>query len=182
MAELGTLPSKIAKYQEVIKNAEIYRKAWEDTSKNLIIESLKSLISETGLTAEIEVRDGLRNLEAVVLSLGVVPSGIYEPVGDKFQKKLYKSNGMLIFQQLYNGKIIVMMGYPHIEEVANPKPPKTLEIIRPDELVDEYIIRYLETFFTEIVEWEDYDDDKPQTIGFNNAFQNNGLVVENKKS
>ncbi|HLU94594.1 MAG TPA: hypothetical protein VKZ54_10735 [Membranihabitans sp.] len=180
MTELGILPSKIAKYQEVLKNTETYRKDWEDTTKDKIIKSLESLISETSLSAEIEIRDGLKNLESVVLSLGVVPSGIYEPVGDKFKKKLYKSNGMLIFQQLYNGKIIVMMGYPHIEEVANPKPPKTLEIIRPEELTDGYMLRYLETFFTEIIGWEDYDDDIPQKIGFNAGFQNNSLLQESK--
>lgn len=179
MTELGTLPAKIAKYQEVIKNTEAYRKAWDESLKRKIIDTLSQLIADTGLTAEIELREELRNMEAVVMSLGVEPSGIYEPVGDKFRKKLYKSNGMLIFQQLYNGKIIVMMAYPHIEEVAKPKPPKTLEIIRPDELTDGYLLRYLETFFTEIIDWEDYDDDAPQTtIGFNSGFQNNGLLKE----
>lgn len=178
MIDLGTLPAKIAKYKAVLQNTEAYRKVWDDQLKDKIIETLQSLVGETELTAEIDVRDGLKNLESVVLSLGVVPSGIYEPVGDQFRKKLYKGNGMLIFQQLYNGKIIVMMSYPHIEEVANPKPPKTLEIVRPEELTEGYIIRYLETFFNEIIEWEDYDDDVPTTIGFNSTFQNNGLLKE----
>src|SRR5690606_1729694 len=137
-------------------------------------------ISETKLAGENEISKWPQNPETVVPGLGVVPRGIYEPVGDKFKKKLYKSNGMLIFQQLYNGKIIVMMGYPHIEEVANPKPPKTLEIIRPEELTDGYMLRYLETFFTEIIGWEDYDDDIPQKIGFNAGFQNNSLLQESK--
>lgn len=178
MLDLGTLPSKIAKYKAILHNTETYRKAWNDQLKDKIIQTLQSLVGETELTAEIDVREGLKNLESVVLSLGVVPSGIYEPVGDQFRKKLYKGNGMLIFQQLYNGKIIVMMSYPHIEEVANPKPPKTLEIVRPEELTEGYIIRYLETFFNEIIEWEDYDDDVPTTIGFNSTFQNNGLLKE----
>lgn len=180
MIDLGTLPSKIAKYQEVLKNTEAYRKAWDEALKDKIISTLESLIEKTDLTAEIDVREGLKNLESIVLSLGVVPSGIYEPVGDQFRKKLYKGNGMLIFQQLYNGKIIVMMSYPHIEEVANPKPPKTLEIVRPEELTEGYIIRYLESFFNEIIEWEDYDDDVPSTIGFNSTFQNNGLLKESQ--
>lgn len=179
MLDLGTLPAKIAKYQQVLQNTENYRKAWDDYLRDKIVDTLQKLIGETDLTVDIDIRDGLKNLESVVLSLGVVPSGIYEPVGDQFRKKLYKGNGMLVFQQMYNGKIIVMMSYPHIEQVANPKPPKTLEIIRPEELTDGYMLRYLETFFTEIIEWEDYDDDIPTTIGFNTGFQNNGLLKEN---
>jgi len=182
MIDLGTLPSKIAKYQEILQNTESYRKAWEEGLRDKIVDTLKSMMKEFNLTVEIDIRDGLKNLESVVLSLGVVPSGIYEPVGDQFRKKLYKGNGMLIFQQMYNGKIYVMMTYPHIEQVANPKPPKTLEIIRPEELTEGYILRYLETFFSEIIEWEDYDDDVPTTIGFNTGFQNNGLLKESKET
>lgn len=178
MEDLGSLPAKIEKYQQVIRNTEEYRTAWDGKVKEMILTGLQSVINKTGLKADIDVREGLKNLESIVFSLGVVPSGIYEPVGDQFRKKLYKNNGMLIFQQLFNGKIIVMVGYPHIEEVAKPKQAKTLEIIRPDELTDAYMLRYLEVFFKEIIEWEDYDDDVPQTIGFNQTFQDNGIVKE----
>ena len=164
MEDLGSLPAKIEKYQGIIQNTKDYRAAWDKTVKDKILNELKSLIDRTGLKADIDVREGLKNLESIVFSLGVVPSGIYEQVGEQFQKKLYKNNGMLIFQQLFNGKIIVMVGYPHIEEVAKPKQAKTLEIIRPDELTDAYMLRYLDVFFKEIIEWEDYVDDVPQTI------------------
>lgn len=175
--DLSTLSSKVEKYQEILQNTESYRKSWKDSIKERIKSNLQALIDETGVAGSIEERNELRNLESIIFSLGVIPSGIYETVGDQFHKKLYKSNGMLIFQQLYNGKIVVLIAYPHIEEVAEPKQPKTVEIIRPGELTDEFMLRYLDTFFTEIIDWEDYDDDIPHRIGFNKTFQENGLVI-----
>ena len=80
----------------------------------------------------------------------------------------------LIYQQLFNGKIIVMLVSPHIEGYGQPKPPLSLEILRPDELKVPFIIRHMESFLKDITDWEDFDDDEPQKassgftpIGFN---------------
>ncbi|MBY5957092.1 hypothetical protein KUV50_03020 [Membranicola marinus] len=175
--DFSALSTKVEKYEQILANTQSYRKAWDTSIKQKIRDFIQSFIDETDIAGDIEIRNNLKNLESVIFTLGVEPSGIFEPVSDQFRKQLYKSNGMLVFQQLYNGKIIVMIAYPHIEEVAKPKQPKTLEIIRPEELTDEFMLRYLDTFLTEIIEWEDYDDDLPQTIGFNKPFQENGLVI-----
>lgn len=175
--DFSALSTKVAKYHQILQNTKSYRKAWDDSIKVRIRDFIRTFIDETDIAGDIEVRKDLRNLESILFTLGVEPSGIYEPVSDQFRKQLYKSNGMLVFQQLYNGKIIIMIAFPHIEEVAKPKQPKTLEIIRPEELTDEFMLRYLDSFLTEIIEWEDYDDDMPQTIGFNKSFQENGLVI-----
>ncbi|WP_236974894.1 hypothetical protein [Membranihabitans maritimus] len=177
MKELGNLSQRVKEYQSVVKNTKDYRNEWEGNLKPRITDFLNQVIEETGISATIETRDQLGNLEALVFTLGVEPSGIYERVGEDFKKNLYKSNGMLIFQQLFNGKLIIMIAYPHIEEVAKPKPSKTIEIIRPDELTDAFLIRYMDTFLSDMIKWEDFDDNVPQKIGFNSGFQDNGLVV-----
>jgi hypothetical protein len=62
-----------------------------------------------------------------------------------------------------------MIVSPFIEGYGQPKPPMTLEILRPDELKQPFIIRHMEAFLKNITEWEDFDDDEPQksTNGFN---------------
>lgn len=177
MVDLESVSTKVTRYKKILQNTEEYREAWDKEVKPKITQVLQQLIEETNLKAEVEIRDQLKHLESIIFNLGVSPSGIYEPIGEKFQKKLYKSHGMLAFQQLYNGKIIVMVSYPHIEEVANPHPAKTIEIIRPDELTDGLLVRYLESFFNEIIEWEDYDDNIPSTIGFKKKLEDNGLII-----
>ena len=106
--------------------------------------------------------------------MGSVKSGLGEPVGDGLHRDLIKQNGSLVYQQLFNGKILVLINYPYIEKYGQPQPPKTIAIYRPEELKEPYFIRHLETFITEIINWEDYDDDRPdenQRIGFKMNFE-----------
>jgi hypothetical protein len=137
---------------------------------------LNELKEKTGLQGEIKINDKIENLESIVFDLGRSSSGISENVQDSgIKRTMVKSNGALVYQQLFNGKVIVMIASPYIEGYGEPKPPMTLEILRPEEFKPPYIVRHLEILLTEITDWEDYDDDQPnkkpigfQPIGFNN--------------
>ena len=74
-----------------------------------------------------------------------------------------KNNGSLIYQQLFNGKIMVMLVSPHIEGYGEPKPRLSLAILRPGELSAGSIIEQVKELLDDITEWEDYDDDDPRT-------------------
>ncbi len=169
--DTGTLISKVNKYKHILENTLKYRESWHKNVKPLLTASLDEILKQSGLAkGEIIVRDNIANLEAVVFDLGRSSSGISENLDDSgVMRTMIKSNGSLIYQQLFNGKIMVMTVSPHIEGYGQPKPPTTLEILRPEEINQKIIIKHLETFFDEITEWEDYDDDeqRPNTIGFN---------------
>jgi len=133
------------------------------------MNTLTKLNKKTKLGAEVEVKENLENLEVLILNLGKEESGIREMIPDsKLKRQLIKSNGALVFQQLFNGKIMIMIIYPYIEGYGEPRPPKNLEIVRPQELNEGYIMRYFDEFIKEITAWEDYDDDQPSVnkIGF----------------
>ena len=104
----------------------------------------------------------MENLEIVIFNLGMQKSGMSEKVNDGLKKPMIKSNGGLIYQQLFNGKILIMIAMPFIEGYGEPRPPKTIEILRPEELKQPFIYRHVETFLKDVTEWEDYDDDLPQ--------------------
>lgn len=168
------LQRKAERYKEVLQNTQRYRKAWRTSLKTDIQAQLKDLIAVCGIPATLEERKEVENLEAVVLTLGNVESGLGEPVGGGLHRQLIKQNGSLVYQQLFNGKILVLINYPYIEKYGQPQPPKTIAIYRPEELKEPYFLRHLETFLTEITSWEDYDDDLPennQRIGFKLNFQ-----------
>ena len=58
-----------------------------------------------------------------------------------------------------------------IEGYGQPRPPKTIAIYRPDEIKGPYLVRHMESFISEVTNWEDYDDDEPhQRIGFHLNF------------
>ncbi|MBT8219633.1 MAG: hypothetical protein KJP00_07405 [Bacteroidia bacterium] len=181
--ELFSLKKKVASYKEVVSNTRTYRGAWDTTLKGKIEDSLKRFAKGAGLQAKIEEVGDVENLSAVVLSLGQVKSGIYEEVNDAIKRHLIKHNGSLIYQQLFNGKVIVMIQYPFIENIGQPRPPKTIGIYRPEELKEPFLLRHLEEFITEITNWEDFDDDEPnQRIGFNLNFPQHELATGDEET
>jgi hypothetical protein len=169
--DLQNLQKRVTRYKEVLDNTNSYREAWQKELKANIITQLKELCEKVGLNATVETREEMTNLEAIVLTLGVVDSGLGEPiVAGGRRRDLIKHNGALIYQQLFNGKILVMINFPFIEKYGQPQQPKQVAIYRPEEIKEPYLLRHLETFVTEISQWEDYDDDQPaeqnQRIGF----------------
>jgi hypothetical protein len=168
--DFGSLISKTNKYKEVLQNTIDYRKEWEPNIKPMLQSTLKEFIKQTGIKGEVKNQQKITNLEAIILDLGKSRSGIIENMDDTDIKRvMIKNNGALVYQQLFNGKIMVMIVSPYIEGYGDPKPPKTLEILRPNELNEPFILRHLEVFLKDITEWEDFDDDEPQkksSIGF----------------
>lgn len=172
--DLLSTKRKVERYKEVLQNTENYRAAWNQGLKKYIIQLLHELMEATNLPAELEERSEIGNLEAVSLNMGVVASGLGEPVGNGMRRDLIKQNGSLVYQQLFNGKVLVLINYPYIEKYGQPLPPRTLGIYRPEELKEPYFLRHFETFLSELTQWEDYDDDAPepnQRIGFKFNFE-----------
>ena len=165
--ELFNLKRKVAHYKEVLANTEHYRQVWKESLKDDIIRLLEKVCQEIDLTPRIELRPNLENLQAIALSLGVSQSGMFQKIDHGVDVHLIKQNGALIYQQLFNGKVIVLVQYPFIENYGQPREPKTIAIYRPQELKEPFIIRHLEEFLQEVTAWEDYDDDEPnKRIGF----------------
>ncbi len=179
--DLGTLITRADEYKQTLKNTVAYRKKWNKEMRPLIEDTLKVILKKTGIKAKIDIQDKIINLEAIVLDLGRTASGIQEQMDDvDIKRKMIKNNGALIYQQLFNGKVMIMTVSPHIESYGEAKPPMPMEILRPEELTAEYIIRHVDTFLKTITEWEDYDDDEPPSPknAFNPiGFQNN-IIVE----
>ena len=167
----SSLAPRVDRYKSILNNTKKYRKAWNTKLKPMIKETLESFIKEFDLDADVDVDNRLENLEMIIFSLGRQKSGISELINDSDRKPVIRSNGMLTYQQLFNGKVVIWIGYPHLEGMGDPKPPKTLEILRPEELKEAFILRHLETLLVEVTNWEDYDDDVPKTIGFGNGIK-----------
>ena len=172
MPNYANLKRKASDYRQVLANTAAYRATWDDELEAAIQLELETLIAEAGLEATIEVREEIANLAAVTLSLGNVRSGMSQEVVDGVRRELIKHNGSLVYQQLFNGKVVVLVQYPFIENYGEPHPPKTIGIFRPEELKPPFFERHVEELLAEVTKWEDYDDDEPhQKIGFRLSFE-----------
>ena len=167
MSEYLSLKNKVEEYNEMLQNTRDYRKHWVDSKREFIKVELQKLIDATGLDATIEMRDNIGHLEAIVCSMGKRASGIFERVDDDTNKPLIKHYGALVYQQIFNGKIQVMIMLPQLENMGNPRPPQVVGIYRPEEIKEPFIERHMEEFVRTLTEWEDFDDDEPSNkIGF----------------
>jgi hypothetical protein len=171
--ELQNLKRKVDRYQEILANTKAYRQVWLEDLSQQILDQLNYIMGQMELEATVEVIAELENLEAIKLSLGTVHSGMSHRVNETIQRDLIKHSGALVYQQLFNGKVMVNIQYPYIEGYGDPTPPKTIAIYRPEELKTHYFIRHVEELIHEVTLWEDYDDDEPhqQRIGFQLNFE-----------
>jgi hypothetical protein len=182
--ELNSLKIKVDKYIAILENTSNYRKDWSENLKGMITSTLEQIIKETGIKATLDVQDDIENLEVLILNLGQEVSGISEKIPNSTYKKPFiKNQGALIYQQLFNGKVMIMIAYPVIEGYGQPKPPKMVEILRPEEFKQTYIIRHVEQFMKEIIDWEDYDDDIHEHMASSPiGFQAQNLISEEPTS
>ncbi len=182
---VDNLLNKVHNYNTVFENTQKYRNVWRDSLKAQIISDVTEICKAVGLKIEIESTDQFSNLEAIICSLGNVKSGIHEIVEPDIEKHLIRFNGSLVYQQLYNGKILVVINYPIIENYMEPRPPKTIAIYRPEEIKTPFVLRHVETLVSEITAWEDYDDDEtvlPARIGFNHHLTPETALKEGTQS
>ena len=122
--DLGTLVSTANAYKNVLENTTSYREQWNKKMKPLIRKTLKEIIKQTGIEAKIDEQDKIQNLEAIVFNLGRSASGISESLEDTdIKRKMIKNNGALIYQQLFNGKVMIMTVAPYIEGYGEPFDP-----------------------------------------------------------
>ncbi len=168
MDDYNGLIGKVQRYKSVLSNTKTYRERWNNHLKALITSELENMLKISGLEGKIETTDKVRHLEYIILSLGSEESGISEIISDNLDKPLIKHNGSLVYQQLFNGKIQVMIGYPYIEGFGDPRPAKLVAIYRPEEIKTPFLVRHMEDFIKELTQWEDYDDDDQPAnkIGF----------------
>lgn len=181
---VDNLRNKVRNYNIVFENTVRYRDVWKESLREQIVGDLTSICEAGGLKVEIDTADKFHNLETIICTLGNVKSGIYEIVEPDIEKHLIRFNGSLVYQQLFNGKILVLINYPIIESYMEPRPPKTIAIYRPEEIKTPFILRHVETLVSEITAWEDYDDDEtvlPTKIGFNHKFTPDDLHDNNEQ-
>lgn len=105
----------------------------------------------------------MQSLEAVYLVFDHEPSGIVEQSPFSVVQKM-KIGGFLSFSQTRNGQIVVWISYPFIDGMTEEKPKnETLETLEPEELSEEAVMRFIEKFLEEMIQWE---NDARDEIGF----------------
>lgn len=170
MKKYTAIKERAAKYTDILQQVVSFREAWDKSLKEFIHDHSEGILKYTGINAQIEIEERFENLESITISLGKSISGIAENVDDLTKRTIIKDKGSLVFSQLFNGKVQTWMTYPIIEGLMQPKPPKMIGIYAPSEFNEDLILKNFDSFFKELIDWENYDDDQPgqqvNRIGF----------------
>ena len=169
MEETKNLKLKVEHYKQLLNNTISYREEWTKSLAQMIQQFLSDYSKAVGLELDISHHKDIKNLEVISASLGRSKSGMEEIIEEDTRRAIIKFNGMLLYQQLFNGKINVSIMLPVIEGIQEPPKPIQLGIYRPEEIKGAFILRHLESFIKGISDWEDFDDDNQERvqIGFN---------------
>ena len=123
MEETKNLKLKVDHYKQLLNNTISYREEWTKSLAQMIQQFLFDYSSAVGLDLDISHHKDIKNLEVISASLGKSKSGMEEIIEEDTHRAIIKFNGMLLYQQLFNGKINVSVMLPIIEgiqEQANP--------------------------------------------------------------
>jgi len=168
-SQLASLQAKAQQYRDALQNTTRFRLVWQEGLRQNLVTWLKELAQSINLTVEIEERIEVEGLESVIFSLGLEPSGLKEILEGNNRRDLMRQNGSLIYQQLFNGKVLVLINLPYIEKYGQPQEPRSVAIFRPDEITEDHAAAHVAEFLNDLTLWESYDDDamQPATrIGF----------------
>src|SRR5210317_296834 len=115
MNDLRQLQTKVEQLKRILENTHNYRLEWKNGLRDEIEKEIGRMASTVNLDLDIRKLDNIENLESLIISLGKRNSGISERLEDDLSRPFIRHGGILIYQQLFNGKILVMINYPFIE-------------------------------------------------------------------
>lgn len=139
--------------------------AWQSEVKDFIKDTLQALQEEHNIAGKIKEEDKITNIEAIYLDMGQSTTEIKVTDAEE-PKQVKRSEGSLMYSQLYNGKISVWIRYPKIKKLMKRKAPKIIEVYEPKDLSTADITEHLQLFFQELTDWMNQDKTQTRPIGF----------------
>ena len=138
-------------YCTVVTRTNERQNYWNSTTKELIYSTL-NLLSVDLKPMQALNENSVRNFDTVCLGFGPVPTNIV--IHKAAIKGLVKMGGYLFYSQVFNGKVLVGVSYPYVEELQDPTPNKGFAILDPEEVTKEKIFEHVEHFLKELTEVE----------------------------
>lgn len=161
MEKYTAIRKRASKYAQILQQVLDFRADWEKKLKDYIVKTSTEVLKHADIDAKINIEEQYENLESIGISLGKHVSGISEVIDENTNRTIIKDRGSLMYSQLFNGKVQCWMTYPLIEGLMQPKQPMLIGIYAPSEFDEDLILSNFDTFFKELIEWENYDDDQP---------------------
>ncbi len=169
-SHLQEIINKAVDYQKALEKnkteIEKNRKDWNDSTNALIYETFQSVAKNVpNLNWEVKKVEAMENLDVIVLGFKNEPSGIAGQIQGVL-RFFAKISGKLIYSQVYNGEVYVLIDYPHVENHVERQPPKFIAKYKPSQISEDLILDHINEFLDEMHNWE---SGTRKLIGFSNS-------------
>lgn len=145
-----SIEMSVRKLLEAEEKTESRRELWANSTKKFLEENLKKIIVIGGHPdMSVQVNDSAKNMECVCAVFRDTRSGI---VIDG--RASIKHGGALCFSQSYNGKVMVWISFPSVEEAVDQKEHETLKYSEPNDFTEDEIAQHFIKFIERMTEWQ----------------------------
>jgi hypothetical protein len=163
------LEEKIRNYRNFFTTLEEKRKRWQTETKPQLIASLEGVAQLYGKELYVELNDCIQNHETISLAFRGMPSGLCFKKDDALNEEMGRAGkvvlhpGFLSFSFAYNGKVIVSMAFPHLENVTPEGPQADLGMLEVEEIDQEKTEEAVAAFFDNLISWWTNEKSKTET-------------------
>lgn len=156
----SNIENAFEKYIGTLKKTNERRELWTNETKAKIVETLTLINNTFNFDWHVQKIEGILNYQTINICFNNKTSGILDAETEpttgkqKVAKAYIKYGGYLAYCQSYNGKINVIIGFPHIEEWVSKMDIKVIDTIDPSEVTEELISTHMVKFLDTMTEWE----------------------------
>lgn len=150
MSEFLKAKESMEKYKQQHEKLQKRRETWNLITRDTIKNSLQNITSTLKLEWSVDTATKNKNFQAVSVSVGTIPFGIMID-----NSIVTMSGASLLYSQLFNGKILVLVFFPTLSDLVEKKQPTDLGTFEPEDINEELIESHFAKFFDFLTLWED---------------------------
>ena len=151
--KIAHLEERINDYKESIKTVVDKKTQWKNTTKKLILKTLKNTVKNYNIGWKVQELNWIYNNEAVNVIFDSFPADLVDCT-NKIPAYQFIQGGALVFSQSYSGDIYVVILFPYVEQLQTENSSVQLGVFNTSEITEKFIVEKVDTFLKEMIQWE----------------------------
>ena len=147
------LQEHINDYKASIKTVVDKKTLWQNTTKDLIINTLKAICKQYDVGWKVQELNWIGTNEAVNITFDSFPKELMDCT-NQIPTYQFIQGGALIFSQSYSGDIHTFILFPYLEQIPIENSSIELEVYSPKDMTEKLIIEKVDDFLKEMIKWE----------------------------
>ncbi|MBL7472183.1 hypothetical protein [Robertkochia sediminum] len=147
------LEERVKDYTISLEKVLLKKKEWQTKSRPSILRTLEEIHSRFPIGWAVQQFNWMWYNEAVNITFKSLPETLQDLAVESGDGELIKG-GALVFSQLHNGDISVIVLFPFADPVAADSGSLDLGTYRPDQITEKLVIEKVDEFLKEMIRWE----------------------------